>query len=502
MVNAPTGPFCEYNVMLGNSAGKENVGSTNVFVGTSAGEQNTTGSNTYIGVYAGGNVQGDNNVAIGNFALSGSFNVNPALNINDRNMAIGSSALYNCSTGTKNVAIGIQSLRDLTTGSKQVAIGDDCVENLITGTDSVFIGSKASQHATSGTHCVIIGANANDDASNTTPLRNTCIGADTDNMNYRQSSAIGYGATNTAINQIRLGTATETVSCPGSLTFRLTEDNTNGTYYIPFSKSAAGVEGALFVDTVTSPLSYNPSVGRLTTTEYSGSLYNNQTVNGSVGFGTVTTSGAVNIATSLSTGALSIGTGLTTGNITIGPSASGSPSSNVTIMGRGGWTGTFQVGGNSVGASILLAAPVTCNYTIQTSNTVAPTTTRMLGYTTTKTTGWSNITNAASNINSITIDGASIGFGVYRIELFINYTNGAATQDFRIGVSSTSATLQAPLSVRSTTSGLDDGVYLSQTISAYTSTTFYIVAQSSNAAGATLYTSGVRNSTINLTRIA
>jgi hypothetical protein len=149
-----------------------------------------------------------------------------------------------------------------------------------------------------------------------------------------------------------------------------------------------------------------------------------------------------------------------------------------------------------------MAAPFQCNYTITTSNTTAPTASRMLGYTTTKTTGWSNITNAASNLNSITIDGVIIAFGVYRIEVFVNYTNGAAAQDFRIGVSTVSATLQAPLCVSSTASGLDDGVLVSQTISAYATTTFYIVAQSSNAVGATLYTSGVRNSTINLTRIA
>jgi hypothetical protein len=54
----------------------------------------------------------------------------------------------------------------------------------------------------------------------------------------------------------------------------LTADNTSGTYYIPFSKTAAGTSKPLYIDSVTGPLSYNPSTSTLTATVFSGSATN------------------------------------------------------------------------------------------------------------------------------------------------------------------------------------------------------------------------------------
>lgn len=49
----------------------------------------------------------------------------------------------------------------------------------------------------------------------------------------------------------------------------IASDNTSGSYYIPFSKTSAGTN-ALFVDDTTSPLTYNPSTGIMTSLYYSG----------------------------------------------------------------------------------------------------------------------------------------------------------------------------------------------------------------------------------------
>ena len=49
-------------------------------------------------------------------------------------------------------------------------------------------------------------------------------------------------------------------------------DNTNGTYYIPFSKTTAGIGTALFLDDTTGPLTYNPSTGVLSAATFSGTL--------------------------------------------------------------------------------------------------------------------------------------------------------------------------------------------------------------------------------------
>jgi hypothetical protein len=311
----------------------------------------------------------------------------------------------------------------------------------------------------------------------------------------------------------------------------MASDNNSGTFYIPFSKVAGGTEGALFVDDTTGPLTYNPSTATLSCTSVQltnviGPASNstidigNNNINGDIVIGqaqntgriligsTSRTSGAINImnGTALNgavlnmitnnfTGASGATLNIMTGNPTVGPST-------INLL-----TGTKPVASNltiggSANVNINLNSRTVFANPIVTNVTTAPTITNQLGYTTSKTSGWSNITSSASNINTITIDGAVIEFGVYKIDVFVNYTNGAANQNFRVGVSDTTLTLPTPLVVRSTQSGQDDGVFISQTISAFTNTTFYIVAQSSNAVGATLYTTGARTSGIYLTRIA
>jgi hypothetical protein len=318
----------------------------------------SSGQNNFIaGSSAGAALtSGNNNVIIGS-------NAGTALTSGSSNFALGPGALQGNTTGGENVAIG-QGCMNLGTGgfSRNVSIGYQSGQNITTTANgqNVSIGYTTGKSITTGSNVTSVGANANT-SGNTTLTNSTAIGANSSNANFNSSTAIGSNATNTSASQIRLGTSSETVSCPG----------------------------AIIVD------------GRLST-----------------------------------------------------------------------------------------------------SITTAPFSTRDLGIVYNKNVGWSNITNAATNINTIAIDGATVAFGVYRIEVFVNYTNGAAAQDFRIGVSTVSATLQAPLRVTSTQSSEDDGVIISQTISAYTNTTFYIVAQSSAAAGATLYTTGARNSTILLTRIA
>lgn len=51
----------------------------------------------------------------------------------------------------------------------------------------------------------------------------------------------------------------------------VTSDNTNGTYYVPFVKSSGSSQKQLFVDDASTPLTYNPSTGALTCTNFLGS---------------------------------------------------------------------------------------------------------------------------------------------------------------------------------------------------------------------------------------
>ncbi len=50
----------------------------------------------------------------------------------------------------------------------------------------------------------------------------------------------------------------------------LTSDNTAGTYYLPFSKTTASASNALYIDDTTNPLTYNPSTGALSCVSFTG----------------------------------------------------------------------------------------------------------------------------------------------------------------------------------------------------------------------------------------
>ena len=98
-------------------------------------------------------------------------------------------------------------------------------------------------------------------------------------LNFSDSSATGQGnPQKTALLTANpsLGTITCTSlngiasSALTSDAIKTTTDNTNGSYYIPFSKTAANVSSVLYVDDTTGPLTYNPSLGTLTCTALNG----------------------------------------------------------------------------------------------------------------------------------------------------------------------------------------------------------------------------------------
>jgi hypothetical protein len=61
--------------------------------------------------------------------------------------------------------------------------------------------------------------------------------------------------------------STDTLTCPnfnGTVNnITVTSDDTGGTYYIPFVKTSGSGSKALFMDDVTSPLTYNPNISTL-----------------------------------------------------------------------------------------------------------------------------------------------------------------------------------------------------------------------------------------------
>ncbi len=100
------------------------------------------------------------------------------------NLAKGQNALGGLTTGTSNIGIGGSSLLTATTGSSNVAIGASAGSKVITGSNNTFLGAQTTFDASANT--------------------------------WSNSTAIGYGATINASNQITIGTSTENVVVPGT----------------------------------------------------------------------------------------------------------------------------------------------------------------------------------------------------------------------------------------------------------------------------------------------
>ena len=334
---------------------------------------------------------------------------------------------------------------------------------------------------------------------------------------------------------------TSTITCSNfsgtastASTITTTSDNSATTCYIPFTTSGAGNNKSLFVDDVTGPLTYQPSLSTISCASFNGSTFNNSTTNTSVNFGTTTSSGNVNIGGSTTTGQFNICNSSQLNGATINfcnANFSGANGATINMM-NGNFTSTSGVffrlfsglftgsaslnimTGNQTGTGIInignsthlntlvnIGSETFFGRPISTSELFAPTSQRHLGYSISKTTGWSNITNVSSNINSFTIDGATIAFGVYKVDLFINYILGASNSLIRVCINTTPSTLIGPVMTHFTPVNEQDGTFVSQTINAYTNTTFYIVGISSSAT-AIVTSTGVNQSYLILTRIA
>jgi hypothetical protein len=196
--------------------GKNTTGSQNNAFGYLALEENTFGGqNNAFGFHAlQKNTTGTYNQAFGYQALqkntTGTYN-----------QAFGSQALGNNVYGRFNLAIGHQSLYNLN------GTGNDypSTDTLASGSWNTAIGYPSMTDLTTGIFNTAVGHNSGRDV--TTGKYNTAIGAETKigstsngtvvNPNIQYSTAIGFNAAVTESNRVVLGTANETVVCPGNI---------------------------------------------------------------------------------------------------------------------------------------------------------------------------------------------------------------------------------------------------------------------------------------------
>ena len=176
------------------------------------------------------------NTAYSNTAIG--MNTLPLLTTGYGNTSLGSYALNKCTNATQNTALGAAALYALTGGQYNVAVGNDCLLQNVTGnnntgigkgcmfgggggtftfSNNVGVGHQALGMLTTGGYNVGVGTQAGNGLD--IGSYNTCIGctANVLNANVTKATAIGYGAI-AGNNQVMLGTITENVYIPNTLT--------------------------------------------------------------------------------------------------------------------------------------------------------------------------------------------------------------------------------------------------------------------------------------------
>jgi len=330
---------------------------TNVFTG---------GSNTFDNVLTTTGYETFVNPLVNTFISSGATlapPLPPSFTTGNYNVCIGYATGNAITTGIENMLVGRNTAQTLTTGQRNCAFGNASLGSC--GVDislnSAF-GYRAGLFAQSGSNSnVFLGPSCGTSAlsTNCCYIGSGSLPASTITL-YNQSVALGANSRITASNQIVLGTATETTNILGSLTVSgaitgtvstannvaLTSDNTLGSYFIPFSKTAT-TSNALYIDDVTGPLTYNPSTSTLTATTFSGTASASLTTT-AIGLTSDNTAGTYYLPFSKTT---SVGANVlyidnTTTPLTYNPSTSNLSAGQITATGgrNTGWSsGSFWV---------------------------------------------------------------------------------------------------------------------------------------------------------------
>ena len=278
---------------------------SNVALGTGALANNTTGSqNSAEGANAlQFNTTGSNNTASGASALSANTGGND-------NTAAGSGALLDNTTGSGNTAAGSHALQFNTTGNHNTAAGHAALQNNTTANMNTAIGDSALGSNTTGTLNTASGAAAL--SNNTTGSSNTAAGTGA-------LSANTTGTGNTAMGQASLFAVSTGVNNTATGVNALFNNISNGNTATGANAMQANTTGF-----------QNTAVGLNT-------LASNTTGNGNTGIG----QGALNSNT---TGSENIGIGQGAAH-----NVSGGNSNNIHI-GSGGQAGdsaTIRIGGTT-----------------------------------------------------------------------------------------------------------------------------------------------------------
>jgi len=264
------------NTAIGKSSGANGTGSNNTYLGATADMTGGPFSNsTAVGFNA--KITASNQIVLGTSAetvVTGGLNIGTSkLRFANNNVVFvtaGAVSNYDETAGTNNVCIGLQPMASFigapdsnvaigaaalyfASGQGTVALGSSAARNM-KGNYNVAVGYQAlyggayDSTTYTGIQNIAVGLNAGISCKNGS--NNTFLGANTDidisSNTYSGSTAIGYSTKITASNQIRLGTASETVVIGGTLMFN-TSNLAIGGAFGPITTGIynVGIEGAL-----------------------------------------------------------------------------------------------------------------------------------------------------------------------------------------------------------------------------------------------------------------
>lgn len=200
------------NTNYGDGSLENNInGKNNSAFGVCSSKNLDVSWNTSVGAYANmSNISGISNVAIGTNSLlsnvSGNYNTaigTAALlnTLNNSNTTIGSNAMENNILGNENVAIGVQSGYNTINSNKNIFLGSYAGFNHIDGSENIFLGFNSGLNEINSSKNTFLGAKS---------------GVANANIQYENSTAIGYGCLIDSSNQIMLGTNSILTVIPGA----------------------------------------------------------------------------------------------------------------------------------------------------------------------------------------------------------------------------------------------------------------------------------------------
>ncbi len=192
----------------GAGAGATGVADS-IFLGTNAGFQATTANNAiFQGENAGYGADGaSNSIFLGT-------NSGYKASLAPSSVFIGEQSGYEATLAERSVFVGNQSGYGATLALQSTFLGTTAGRNAPNAARSIFIGDSAGENATNSANSIFIGnaAGRNDTVNNTVSGTSILIGNSSSTGGFKDSIALGTEATNTAVNQMMIGSAASPIN--------------------------------------------------------------------------------------------------------------------------------------------------------------------------------------------------------------------------------------------------------------------------------------------------